>query len=169
MLQIHRQTEKKTAGSQAGAGRTDCPPSLSLHRPRRAAAREEPILTAHLFFALLCLRRAPSHPSVWCAQSSSLALRLQRHADSSRIACAPARRHGAGGTGSSACGTLSRKARTARRAARRCCWRKSPAHCQVYRHSAQCGLRRGGRPQVGNTSTGWAHRTRWPACGRPCC
>jgi len=26
-LQIHRQTEKKTAGSQAGAGRTDCPPS----------------------------------------------------------------------------------------------------------------------------------------------
>jgi len=137
--QTDREEDSRQPDHRPARGAQTAPPPPSLHRPRRAAAREgayphrPPLLRSPLppACALASVCVVPRR-----AQSSSLALRLQRHAGSSRTACAPARRHGAGGTGSSACGTLSRKARTARRAARRCCWRKSPAHRQVYRHSA---------------------------------
>ena len=113
------------------------PPHCTAHGAQRHA--KEPILTAHLFFALICLRRAPLRPSVWCRG----ARRVRRSPSTSSAAPAaraqPARRRGGMAPAALApapAGTLSRKARTARRAARRCCWRKSPAHCQVYRHSA---------------------------------
>jgi len=89
--QTDREEDSRVTG--CGAHRLPpLPPHCTAHGAQRHA--KEPILTAHLFFALLCLRRAPSRPSVWCRG----ARRVRRSPSASSATPAaraqPARRRG---------------------------------------------------------------------------
>ena len=171
-LQIHRQTEKKTAGSQAGAGRTDCPPSPLTAPPMARSGTRRSLSsppTSHLFFALLCLRRAPSCPSVWCRGARRVCRSPSASSATPAARAQPARRRGGMAPAVLAPAPAGRcRGRRAPRAGRRAGAAGGRAQRTAKSIGTQCGLRRGGRPQVGNT-TGWARRKRWPACGRPCC
>jgi len=84
--------DSRITGRRGGHRLPPLPPHCTAHGAQRHT--KEPILTAHLFFALICLRRAPLRPSVWCRG----ARRVRRSPSTSSAApearAQPARRRG---------------------------------------------------------------------------